>query len=52
MGKGELVRKAGYHGTAMLDMAFSDERESDVCEELKKMYEFTKKRAGELQVYF
>lgn len=51
IGKSELVWKAGY-GPAMLNMALSDERESDVCEELKKTYEFTKKGAGELQISF
>ncbi len=46
VGKGELVWKAGY-GPAMLNMALSDERESD-----GKKYEFTKKGAGELQISF
>ncbi|SJL16212.1 uncharacterized protein ARMOST_19731 [Armillaria ostoyae] len=47
VGKGESVRKARY-GPAMLDMAFSDDPgqcDPDVCEELKKKYEFTRWRS-------
>ncbi|KAK0482416.1 glycosyltransferase family 90 protein [Armillaria novae-zelandiae] len=47
VGKGESVQKARY-GPAMLDIAFSDDPvqcEPNVCEELKKMYEFTRRRS-------
>ncbi|KAK0215637.1 glycosyltransferase family 90 protein [Armillaria fumosa] len=51
VGKGESVQKARY-GPAMLDMAFSDrpvQCDPDVCEELKKIYEFTKRRSQKEQ---
>ncbi len=41
MGKGAFVRQARC-GPMMLDMAFSDD--PDVCENLKKMYEFTRRQ--------
>ncbi len=54
MGKSELVRKARY-GPAMLDMAFSDDPvqcDPDVCEELKKMYEFMRRRSQKEQARY
>ncbi|KAK0496511.1 glycosyltransferase family 90 protein [Armillaria luteobubalina] len=50
-GKGETVQKARY-GPAMLDMAFSGgpvQCDPDVCEELKKRYEFTSWRSQKEQ---
>ncbi|SJL16213.1 uncharacterized protein ARMOST_19732 [Armillaria ostoyae] len=54
VGKGESVQKARY-GPAMLDMAFSDDPgqcDPDVCEELKKKYEFTRRQSQKEQARY
>ncbi len=54
VGKVESVPKARY-GPAMLDMAFSDgpvQCDPDVCEELKKMYEFVRVRSQKDQARY